>query len=61
MRFAIKTRPPAEPSRGLGDTIAKVTRATGIERAVKAVERLTGIPCGCERRRATLNRAVPYG
>jgi hypothetical protein len=37
------------PSRGLGDTIAKVTKAVGIE------------PCGgCKERQAKLNKAFPY-
>ena len=36
-------------SRGLGDTIANVTKAVGIT------------PCkGCEKRRALLNKLVPY-
>lgn len=40
---------PKTPSRGLGDTIAKITSAVGIK------------PCGgCKRRQATLNRLVPY-
>jgi len=37
-------------SRGLGDTIAKVTKAVGIK------------PCGgCGRRRKKLNKMFPYG
>ena len=37
------------PSRGLGDTIAKVTKAVGIK------------PCGgCKARQAKLNTLVPY-
>lgn len=64
MRFAIKNQappaPPAPPSRGLGDTIATLTRATGIERAVQAMSRLTGIPCRCQYLRERLNRAIPY-
>lgn len=43
--------------RGLGDVVAAVTHATGIDRVVKAV---TGGDCGCERRRAALNSAVPF-
>ena len=54
--------PPPEPdhkkiSRGLGDTIAKITHATGIDRAVKAV---VGSGCGCQKRQETLNRIFPY-
>lgn len=44
-------------SKGLGDTIAKVTKATGIDRVVKAV---VGDDCGCDERREKLNRIFPY-
>ncbi len=49
-------------SRGLGDTIAKVTKVTGIERVVKTVVKaVTGDEdCGCPERRDTLNRIFPY-
>lgn len=45
------------PSRGLGDVVAKVAQATGVAAAVKAV---AGDGCGCGKRRAALNRAVPF-
>lgn len=42
--FAIRSR-----SRGLGDTVAKITRAVGIK------------PCGgCKKRQAALNKLFPY-
>jgi hypothetical protein len=45
--------PPEKPpkkSRGLGDTIEKITSAVGIK------------PCGgCKKRQEALNRLVPYG
>ena len=47
------------PPRGLGDAIHAVARATGVHRAVKAVEAATGVQCGCEERRAALNRIAP--
>lgn len=37
----------------LGDTIAKVTKATGIDKLVKAV---VGNDCGCDERREKLNK-----
>ncbi len=49
-----------EKSRGLGDTVAKFTRVTGIRRVVSAVSAVTGIPCGCPGRQAALNALVPY-
>jgi hypothetical protein len=49
-------------SRGLGDSIAKVTKATGIEKVAKVVAKVvTGNEdCGCDKRRDTLNRVFPY-
>lgn len=44
-------------SKGLGDTIEKITTATGIKAAVKAV---VGEDCGCEERKEKLNKLFPY-
>lgn len=45
------------PSRGLGDVVAKVAQVTGVAAAMKAV---AGEGCGCGKRRAALNKAVPF-
>ena len=42
-------------SKGLGDTIEKVTKATGIKRVVDAVSEATGKDCGCAKRKEALN------
>jgi hypothetical protein len=48
-------------SEGLGDTIDKITTATGIKAVVKGVSMAVGVDdCGCEARRQALNEAVPY-
>jgi hypothetical protein len=47
-------------SRGLGDSIEKFTKATGIKAVVDKVSEITGKPCGCAERRDTLNRVHPY-
>jgi hypothetical protein len=48
-------------SKGLGDTIAKFTEATGLDKAAEAVAKAMGKEdCGCTRRRDTLNELVPY-
>tara|TARA_R100001594_G_scaffold14471_2_gene30804 strand:- start:34086 stop:34265 length:180 start_codon:yes stop_codon:yes gene_type:complete len=47
-------------SRGLGDTIAKFTKATGIKKVVDTVAQKTGKDCGCGKRKDTLNRIFPY-
>ena len=46
-----------QASRGLGDTIAKFTEATGIATVVKAI---AGDDCGCDKRQEWLNKVVPY-
>ena len=42
---------------GLGDTIEKITKATGIK---KAVDKIIGKDCGCNKRKNALNKAFPY-
>ena len=47
-------------SRGLGDSIEKFTKATGIKTVVDSVAEGLNIPCGCEGRRDALNILFPY-
>jgi hypothetical protein len=47
-------------SKGLGDTVYKVTRATGITRIVKKIKNTTEECSPCEERRKKLNKLVPY-
>jgi hypothetical protein len=49
-------------SKGLGDTIDKITTVTGIKHVVKEVTKaVTGDDdCGCEERRRRLNEMFPY-
>ena len=44
-------------SKGLGDTIEKITEATGIKAVVKF---LAGEDCGCDKRKELLNNLFPY-
>ena len=48
-------------SKGLGDTIHKITTATGIKKVVDKISEKTGKPCGCGQRRDALNKMFPYG
>lgn len=48
------------PDRGLGDTVARFTRVTGIAGVVNLVAKATGKDCGCSKRRAKLNGAVSF-
>lgn len=47
-------------SRGLGDSVEKFTKATGIKTVVDKVSKGLNIPCGCEGRRDALNILFPY-
>ena len=47
-------------SKGLGDTIEKITKATGIKKVVDTVNKITGKDCGCEKKKEQLNKQFPY-
>ena len=52
---------PKAPSQGLGDTIAKITHATGLDVVADKVAKALGKEdCGCNKRREKLNNLVPY-
>lgn len=48
----------SEASEGLGDTIAKVTEASGIKKAVEWLA--DGKDCGCDERQSKLNKLFRY-
>ncbi len=48
-------------SKGVGDTIEKITKATGIKSIVDAVNKARGVKdCGCNKRKDILNEVFPY-
>ena len=47
-------------SKGLGDTIEKITTVTGIKKVAETISKVTGKDCGCKARREALNKAFPY-
>ena len=47
-------------SDGVGDTVEKITKATGIKAAVDGVFDALGKDCGCDERKKTLNKMFPY-
>ena len=49
-----------EKSKGLGDSIEKITKATGIKKVVDTVNKITKKPCNCGKRKDNLNRLFPY-
>jgi len=46
--------------RGLGDSIERVAKATGVSRLVEAGSKIIKKDCGCSKRRDSLNRKFPY-
>jgi len=50
-----------QKSKGLGDTIAKVTHAVGLDKVAEAVAKAAGKEdCGCSKRQQKLNDMFPY-
>lgn len=50
-----------QESHGLGDTIAKVTNALGIDKLAEEVAQAMGKEdCGCKKRQEKLNDMFPY-
>ena len=47
-------------SKGLGDSIEKLTEVTGIKKAFEMFSEATGIDCGCDERKEKLNNLFPY-
>ena len=47
-------------SKGLGDTVNKFTKATGVKTFVDKVSQGLNIPCGCQQKKETLNKVFPY-
>ena len=49
-----------QQSKGLGDTIEKITTATGIKKLAETITKVTGKDCGCNKRKEALNQKFPY-
>lgn len=50
-----------EKSKGLGDTVAKFTKATGLDKVAEATAKAMGKEdCGCGKRKEQLNQIFPY-
>ena len=58
--FSDATGLPSHQSKGLGDTVEKFTKATGIKKAVDVVSKAMGKDCGCNKRKNKLNKMFPY-
>lgn len=57
----MKSKTNIEESKGLGDTIAKITHVTGLDVVADKVAKAMGQEdCGCNRRRKKLNELFPY-
>jgi len=51
---------PSHQSRGFGDTVEKITKATGVKKIVETVSKAMGKDCGCKGRKDKLNKVFPY-
>ena len=61
MNTDTQTAEQSQESKGLGDTIAKVTNALGIDKLAEEVAQAMGKEdCGCNKRREKLNDMFPY-
>ena len=49
-----------QKSKGLGDSIEKLTEATGIKKVVEMFTEATGVDCKCDERKVKLNNLFPY-
>jgi hypothetical protein len=50
-----------QESKGLGDTIAKITNAVGLDKVAETVAHAMGKEdCGCNKRKKKLNDLFPY-
>jgi len=47
-------------SKGFGDSIEKITKATGIKNLTNIFSKITKVPCGCDKRKGMLNKIFPY-
>ncbi len=57
----MKNKTNNEESKGLGDTVAKITHATGLDIVAEKVAKAMGKEdCGCNKRREKLNELFPY-
>jgi len=47
--------------KGLGDTIARATHATGLDRFAEKIAKARGkSDCGCKKRQDYINQLIPY-
>ena len=56
----VRDNNPTNKSKGLGDTIEKITKVTGIKSIVEGAARVAKKDCGCGKRKDTLNKMFPY-
>ena len=55
----MKVKTGIEAGKGLGDVVADIIHATGLDVLATEYTRITGQSCGCEERQEALNRIWP--
>jgi len=57
----MKSKLPIGKSKGLGDTVTKITHALGLDKVADVIAKVAGKEdCGCGRRQNRLNDLFPY-
>jgi len=59
IELGLGVRTGLQAGRPLGDVVAGITHATGLDRIATAYSVMTGKECGCDQRQEMLNRLVP--
>lgn len=49
-----------QPSKGVGDTVTKVLKATGIKQTIDLIFDKLGVDCKCDENEEALNKLLPY-
>ena len=47
-------------SKGLGDTIEKMIKTSGVDKIIEKINKKVGKDCGCGKRKNILNKVFPY-
>ncbi|MBN1486164.1 MAG: hypothetical protein JW981_00905 [Anaerolineae bacterium] len=56
----MKTKTHIKAGKLIGDTFARFTHATGMDRLAEKYTEKTGRDCGCDKRRVILDKLFPF-